>query len=146
VVIAIVVLILVVRAFYVPRDFGIQARGYTFGFHRLGNEQDWKAFPAKYKNSSYCTDCHEEKVNSLAKSKHAVIPCEDCHGPALNHPEDPEKLSIDRSRDLCIRCHSQLVTISSGRDAIPGIDPATHNPDTACSECHNPHDPNLEDM
>lgn len=145
-VIAIVVLILIVRAFYVPKDFGAHARGYTYGFHRLGNEQDWKDFPAKYKNTSYCNECHEEKVNSLAKSKHGVIPCEDCHGPALNHPEDPEKLPVDRSRDLCIRCHAQLVMISSGRSAIPGIDPATHNPDTACSECHNPHDPNLEDM
>jgi predicted CXXCH cytochrome family protein len=146
VVIAIVVLILVVRAFYVPSDFGIQARGYTFGFHRLGNEQDWKSFPSKYKNRDYCKDCHEEKVSSLATSKHSIIQCENCHGAAFNHPEDPEKLAINRSRDLCIRCHSQLVTPSSGRSAIPGIDPATHNPDTACVECHNPHHPNLEDM
>jgi len=146
VVIAIVVLILTVRVFYVPKDFGIQARGYTFGFHRLGNEQDWKAFPAKYKDKGYCKDCHEDKTASLAASKHAVIPCQNCHGPALNHPEDPEKLPIDRSRDLCIRCHSQLITTGSGRSAIPGIDPASHNPDTACSECHNPHHPNLEDM
>lgn len=146
VVIGIVVLIFAVRLVYVPRDFGIQARGYTYGYHRLGNEQDWKNFPAKYKKTAYCNDCHDDKVASLAASKHAIIPCEDCHGPALNHPEDPEKLPIDHTRDLCIRCHSQLVMPSSGRNVIPGIDPATHNPDMTCSECHNPHHPNLEDM
>ncbi|GAB6083711.1 cytochrome c [Desulfuromonas carbonis] len=146
VVIALVVAILLFRAIYVPKDFGVQERGYTFGFHRLGNEQEWKAFPAKYKESNYCNECHEDKVGSLSASQHAMIPCENCHGPALNHPEDPEKLAIDRSRDLCIRCHSALVMPSSGRNNIPGIDPATHNAEMGCSECHNPHNPSLEEM
>lgn len=146
VVIGIVGLILVFRVFYVPNDFGIQDRGYTFGFHRLGNEQDWKNFPAKYKSTSYCNECHDDKVASISVSPHAMLPCENCHGPALNHPENPEKLPIDRSRDLCIRCHSALYMPSSGRNDIPGIDPKMHNPDTACSECHNPHNPSLEEM
>lgn len=146
VVIGIVILILVFRMFYVPSDFGAQERGYTFGFHRLGNEQDWKNFPAKYKNTAYCNECHDDKVASISASPHAMLPCEDCHGPALNHPDNPEKLPIDRSRDLCIRCHSALYMPSSGRNDIPGIDPKMHNPDTPCSDCHNPHNPSLEDM
>jgi len=132
--------------FYVPDDFGIQDRGYTFGFHRLGNEQDWKEFPAKYKGSDYCAECHEENSESLAKSGHGIIPCEDCHGPAFRHPEAPEKLTIDRSRGLCLRCHSQLFMPSSQRNDLPGIDPQTHNADIECAECHNPHNPSLEDM
>lgn len=146
VVIAIVVLILLFRAFYVPADFGAQDRGYTFGFHRLGNEQDWKNFPAKYKGREYCQECHDDKTASLEKSKHHMIQCENCHGAAMNHPEDPEKLTIDRSRDLCIRCHSKLYMPSSGRNNIPGIDPKMHNPEYACAECHNPHNPSLEEM
>lgn len=148
VVIGIVVLILLFRMFYVPSDFGIQERGYTFGFHRLGNEQDWKNFPAKYKSNGreYCKECHEDKYTSIMASPHKIIQCENCHGPALNHPENPGKLTIDRSRALCIRCHSELYMPSSGRNDIPGIDPQTHNSGMECSECHNPHKPNLEDM
>lgn len=146
VVIALVAGILLFRAFYVPADFGIQERGYTFGFHRLGNEQEWKEFPAKYKGSDYCAECHEEKTASLVKSGHGVIPCEDCHGAAFDHPENPEKLAIDRSRDLCMRCHVQLTMPSSQRNDLPGIDPQEHNVGMECADCHNPHNPSLEDM
>jgi len=146
VVIGLVACILLFRMFYVPSDFGIQDRGYTFGFHRLSNEQEWKEFPAKYKGSAYCAECHEENTQSLAKSGHQIIPCEDCHGPASGHPDKPEKLTIDRSRGLCLRCHSQLYMPSSQRNDLPGIDPKTHNADIECAECHNPHNPSLEDM
>ncbi|MDF1581482.1 MAG: cytochrome c3 family protein [Desulfuromonadales bacterium] len=146
VVIALVVGILLFRAFYVPADFGVQERGYTFGYHRLGNEQEWKNFPDKYKGSDYCADCHEENSASLANSGHGIIPCEDCHGAAFNHPESPEKLVIDRSRNLCMRCHVQLTMPSSQRNDLPGIDPQQHNVGMECADCHNPHNPSLEDM
>ena len=146
VVIGVVIAILLFRAIYVPSDFGSQERGYTFGFHRLSNEQEWKDYPAKYKETEYCNECHDDKVAELHSSPHAMIPCENCHGPALNHPDDPEKLPIDRSRELCIRCHAKLVMPSSDRNDIPGIDPAEHNVGEMCSDCHNPHNPNLEDM
>jgi len=146
VVIGIVILILFFRAVYVPDDFGSQERGYTFGFHRLSNEQEWQEYPAKYKDSAYCNECHDDKVASLEMSQHGMIPCENCHGAAMNHPEEPEKLTIDRSRELCIRCHSELYMPSSGRNDIPGIDPKLHNPEYGCSECHNPHNPSLEEM
>lgn len=146
VVIGLVACILLFRMFYVPADFGVQDRGYTFGYHRLSNEQEWKDYPAKYKNSSYCAECHDENSESIAQSGHAIIPCEDCHGPALNHPEDPEKLTIDRSRGLCLRCHSKLYMPSSQRNDLPGINPQTHNSGMECAECHNPHNPSLEDM
>ncbi len=146
VVIGLVVCILVFRMFYIPDDFGAHDRGYTFGFHRLSNEQEWKEYPAKYKGSEYCNECHDDKVETLAKSQHGMIQCENCHGAAFDHPENPEKLVIDTSRALCIRCHSELYMPSSGRNDIPGIDPSQHNVGTECSECHNPHNPSLEDM
>jgi len=146
VVIGLVIFILLVRLWYVPDDFGVQERGYTYGYHRLSNEQEWKNYPAKYRDRGYCADCHVENSESISMSPHAVIPCQNCHGPALNHPDDPKGLSIDRSRDLCLRCHSKLIMPSSGRNDIPGIDPAKHNVGIECSECHNPHNPSLEDM
>jgi len=146
VVIGVVVLILLVRMFYVPDDFGAHERGYTFGFHRLSNEGEWKAYPAKYQDSSYCAGCHAEKSESLGSSAHAMIPCENCHGAAFNHPEEPEKLTIDRSREQCLRCHAALYMPSSGRNDIPGIEAAEHNVGIECSECHNPHNPSLEEM
>jgi len=146
VVIGLVVFILIFRAVYVPDDFGAQEKGYTFGFHRLSNEQEWKEYPAKYKDSSYCNECHDDKIAELTSAHHATIPCENCHGPALEHPDKPEALAIDRTRELCIRCHAKLTMPSSGRSSIPGIDPATHNPGEACADCHNPHNPSLEEM
>lgn len=146
VVIALVAIILLVRMFYVPDDFASHERGYTFGFHRLSNEQEWKDYPAKYQQSSYCADCHEDNSASLAGSAHGMIPCENCHGAAFDHPQQPEALHIDRSRDLCLRCHSALYMPSSGRNDIPGIDPLQHNVEMQCSECHNPHNPSLEEM
>ncbi len=146
VVLAIVLLILMFRAFYVPEDFGIQDRGYTFGFHRLSNEQEWKEFPDKYRGSSYCEGCHYDKTEVFATSQHGMMQCENCHGAAFDHPEDPEKLNIDRSREQCLRCHSQLYTPSSGRSDIPGVNPEEHNVGIECSVCHNPHNPSLEEM
>ena len=146
VVLALVAGILLFRMVYVPADFGAQERGYTFGFHRLSNEQQWKDYPAKYRDSAYCNECHEDKVESWAGFQHGMIPCENCHGAAFDHPEDPEKLALDRSRDLCIRCHALLFMPSSGRHDIPGIDPDSHNQGLECSECHNPHNPSLEEM
>ncbi|WP_303721549.1 cytochrome c3 family protein [Malonomonas rubra] len=146
VVIGLVAFILVFRFFYVPTDFGVQERGYTFGYHRLQNEQEWKDYPAKFKGSAYCAECHDENATSIAESGHGIIPCEDCHGAAFNHPEDPETLSIDRGRDLCLRCHSQLLMPSSQRNDLPGIDPTGHNAGIECADCHNPHNPSLEDM
>ena len=146
VVIGLVVCILVFRAFYVPDDFGAQERGYTFGFHRLSNEQEWKDFPAKYKDSQYCNECHDDKVTEVESAHHAAIPCENCHGAAMNHPDEPERLTIDRSREQCLRCHAALTTPGSGRSAIPGIDPDTHNAGEQCVDCHNSHNPSLEEM
>jgi predicted CXXCH cytochrome family protein len=144
--IAAVALLLTARHFYVPDDFGVNGRNFTFGFYRAGNLDDQKALPVKYKGKQICAECHEEQYESNMASKHHIIPCENCHGPAGNHPENPEKLTIDKSRALCIRCHAKLPYPNSARGKLPGIDPVEHNPESECSECHNPHKPSLEDM
>jgi predicted CXXCH cytochrome family protein len=146
VVVGIVCLILIARAFYVPKDFGAHGRGYMYGWYRENNIQFWKDIKVKYQGTEYCKDCHSDKYESIMTTPHAIIPCEDCHGPAIEHPSEPPKLAIDKSRGLCLRCHSSLPYPTSGRSKIRGIDPDTHNPDVECVTCHNPHKPSLEGL
>lgn len=152
VVIGLVAAILVFRLFYVPNDFGSSSAGFMYGYHRQSNAEEWKQQPVKYRDTGkqkmheYCGECHGDEVKIRTEDLHGIIPCENCHGPALDHPEEPEALLIDRSRDLCLRCHTNLEYATSERRRIPGIQPDQHNPGEACVECHDPHNPRLEDM
>jgi hypothetical protein len=141
VVLGVVVLILAIRMVYVPKDFGVGDRGYMYGWHRHANEEDWKNFKVKYQGREYCKDCHSDKYSKIMNTPHKIIQCENCHGPAIDHPADPPKLVIDKSRAHCLRCHFPLPYSSSNRSKIKGIDPLKHNPDMECSACHNPHNP-----
>ena len=139
-----IALVLLFRYFVVPDDFGTHGRNFTYGFHRLSNIDEWKAFPVKYRGSDYCVDCHDDKTGEQMASKHNIIQCENCHGPALEHPDNPELLAIDRSRGLCLRCHANLPYPNSLRSKLVSVEPHEHNPESACVECHNPHTPDLE--
>jgi len=146
VVIGAIALLLSARAMVVPSDFGVNGKNFTYGFHRKGSIDDWKAFKVKYRGKEYCKECHEEKVTENLGSPHKAIECENCHGPAIDHPDNPAKLTVDKARELCLRCHAGLPYPQSQRSELPAIDPQGHNPDQACVECHNPHHPNLEAM
>lgn len=147
VVIAGVALLLTVRHFMVPADFGVADGGnFTYNFHRQSATDDWKDFKVKYQGRDYCQECHEENVESILASPHADIQCENCHGPAIDHPDNPEALVIDTGRAQCLRCHAYLPYPTSQRADLPGIDPHEHNIDENCVDCHNPHNPDLENM
>lgn len=137
----VVAAILVLRAVVVPEDFGVHESGYMYGWHRKSNVAEWEAVTVKYRTSEYCKECHRDKYDDLKASPHAAIMCENCHGPNLRHPEDPSSLTIDRSRELCVRCHFYLPYKASGRGRIRGINPETHHPEAECVLCHYPHNP-----
>ncbi len=141
-----IALLLIARAIMVPDDFGVHGDSFTYNFYRKGSINDWKEMEVKYKGKAYCVECHEEKVEENLSSPHRIIQCENCHGPARNHPDDPEFLEIVSKRDLCLRCHDLLPYPNSLRGEIIGIDPDEHNAGSQCIECHNPHNPDLEDM
>jgi predicted CXXCH cytochrome family protein len=143
VVVAIVAALLVVRQIYVPDDFGVHANGYSYGWYRQASIGDWKWLPVKYKGKASCEPCHQKQVHARDGTPHVVIECENCHGPATDHPEDPAKLPIDRTRALCLRCHTKLAYPSSARGGLRGIDPAKHHPGQQCAACHDPHQPTL---
>jgi len=136
-------LVLVARSMVVPDDFGVGPTGYMYGWHRRSNQDEWKQITPRYRTSEYCRDCHAENYGKIHASVHKRIACENCHGPALGHPEKPPKLVIHREREHCLRCHAALPYPRSGRAQVPGIDPARHNPGVECATCHNPHSPNL---
>lgn len=140
-VIGIVLAILIAREIMVPDDFGTHEAGYMYGWHRLGNEQEWKDFKVKYKGREYCKFCHQENYDVISKTPHVIISCENCHGPAIDHPDNPQKLAIDRTRQQCLRCHALLPYKGSGRERIRGIENDEHNPEMECIMCHNPHSP-----
>lgn len=144
VVLALIALIIGVRFFVVPPDFGIGERGFMYSFHRKSNEKEWEAFKVKYRTKQYCKDCHPDNYEANLSSKHHVIQCENCHGPAIDHPENPPKLEIVKDRKLCLRCHTKLPYPTSQRAKIKGINPEEHNPGMQCVECHNPHKPDME--
>lgn len=145
-VIGIVALILIARVFVVPEGFGVHERGYMYGWYNKADEGFWKKVTVKYKSSDYCKDCHSDKYSSIMQTPHAIIQCENCHGPAMDHPENPARLSIDKSREQCLRCHSRLPYPTSDRAKIRGVEPDKHNPGIECVACHNPHKPSLEGL
>lgn len=131
--------ILIARTFIVPKDFGIHEQGYMYGWYRKSDEDKWKAVKVKFQGQESCKDCHPAPYQKHRLSPHAPIQCENCHGPKIEHPSEPAKLVVDRSRDLCLRCHTYLSYPSSRRAKIRGIDPGQHNPGMECVGCHDAH-------
>jgi hypothetical protein len=119
---------------------------YRYQWHRVANEQEWKDFKVKHRGSLYCKDCHADQSAKEVASMHAKVQCENCHGPAVDHPENPVKLAIDRSRTLCLRCHSGLpyrpakyAELPNGEVTLKMINPDEHNVGIECVTCHDPH-------
>ena len=131
VVIALVAVLLVVRQIYVPDDFGVHQNGYSYGWYRQASIGDWKWLPVKYQGKESCVPCHQKQVHARDGTPHVAIQCENCHGPGTDHPKDPAKLPIDRTRALCLRCHVKLQYPSSARGGLRGIDPSIAPPRSA---------------
>jgi hypothetical protein len=143
--IGIVAVVLIARHFMVPADFGVHGESFTYNYYRLSNVQEWKDFPVKYQGQARCARCHEENAAEHAASKHAMIECENCHGPGVGHPKQVKTLPIDGSRESCLRCHEYLPYPSSQRMALPAVVGEKHKPRRECRACHNPHHPDREE-
>ncbi len=146
VLIGVVILLFTVRFFIVPSDFKSVGGDYKYQWHRVGNEEEWKNFKVKYQGRDYCKDCHSVPYGDITKSTHAKVQCENCHGPVIEHPANPPKLAIDRSRELCLRCHAKLpyrpvayAELPSGATQLKMVNPDEHNPGIECVTCHDAH-------
>ncbi len=130
-------LILFARSLFLPKDFATNERGYRFGWHRFGNEQEWKDFPVKYVGSDTCTACHADKGTQILASWHKDNQCENCHGPYQEgHSKENPLMVVDKTTGLCLRCHAELPAAFEARSKIKFMSPY---PDGECVSCHNPH-------
>ncbi|MBF0565795.1 MAG: cytochrome C [Nitrospirae bacterium] len=157
VVIGVIVFILGMRMILVPGDFKAKNGDYKYQWHRVSSEEFWKNFPVKHKGREFCKQCHPDKIEKVADSGHKNVQCENCHaqfnpekkGHPINLKEDFGYLldiGIDRSRELCKRCHAKLeyrpnlyFMFAKGPSTFHMIDPTKHNPGIECVTCHDVH-------
>ena len=98
-----------------------------------------------------CASCHADKIETFAKTSHAVrttdpvshvtrerVECASCHGPGTDHAVDgaPEKivtankLTARKNADLCLKCHTDTIPEAQwliSRHGGHGL---------SCSSCH----------
>lgn len=128
-------LFLILRHFLIPDTFG--QYGHYRGDALLDNSSKERAHASK----EDCFDCHDDIKEKLENDVHAGLSCLICHGPGLEHVDNPEAANIQKEGDraFCGRCH-QLHTARS-LDNIIQVDIATHHTEEEkCIECHNPHE------
>ena len=97
--------------------------------------------PAIQTSSPDCATCHTDSQATWEEGAHGkseLATCETCHGSAsADHPKNP--MSIDRSPDLCIRCHSNnqfgAEDWEVSKHSQLGMD---------CATCHDPHSTSLK--
>ena len=97
--------------------------------------EDW----SKQGKPGACLVCHVTGYDpATATWKQDGVACEACHGPANpDHPNQP--MPIDRSTDLCGRCHSDT---RFGWQEWQG---STHyQRGMSCATCHDPHSASLK--
>jgi predicted CXXCH cytochrome family protein len=126
----------VARAMLVPDDFG------RLGHYRAGAVVEAQAREPVYAGQQACADCHDAEVAARARSRHAAVACESCHGPLAAHAKAPGEAVLARqdARVLCVRCHAA----NTGKPKwYRTVAVADHAGDEPCISCHQPHDPRL---
>ena len=124
------------RAYFVPAGFG------ELGHFRTGALQDIRDRPLHFAGRNSCgeADCHEDVTAALAEDTHAQVGCESCHGALLAHAGEPKvaKAATLDELELCSRCHA----LNPARpEEFLQVEIETHREDSACSECHDAHEP-----
>jgi len=117
--------------------FALLAAGVTLAMANAQGENH----PSAQTTSSDCASCHTDTQTNWQNGAHGlaeVVTCEACHGQApADHPKTP--MSIDRSPDLCIRCHSDT------RFGVEDWKASKHNQlGMDCATCHDPHTTTLK--
>jgi predicted CXXCH cytochrome family protein len=86
-----------------------------------------------------CLVCHATDYDPATGTwKESGVACESCHGPLVEgHPKEP--MPVDRSPDLCARCHSDA---RFGWQDWQGS--AHYQRGMNCTTCHDPHSASLK--
>lgn len=129
-----VLLLLVVRALFVPAGFG------DYGHFRTGAIDDAGKRQLGFAGRAACGECHGEVSAALAKGGHAKVGCESCHGALAAHVADADKVKPVAIAvvELCSRCHAKNQARPKNH---PQVDPGPHAEGNVCTECHDAHAP-----
>ena len=128
-------LFLLIRHFLVPDTFG------QYGHYRGDALIDNSLKEMVHASKEDCYDCHSDIQEKLENDMHAELSCLICHGPGLEHVDNPEAENIrkESGRVFCGRCHH--LNAAKSTDIIYQVDIATHHIEKEnCIECHNPHE------
>jgi len=117
--------------------FALLAAGITLVMASAQGEQP----TAPQTSTQDCVSCHTESEviwKNGAHGKAEFVTCEACHGTIKSdHPKSP--MPIDRSPDLCIRCHS------NSSFGVEDWNASKHNQlGMECATCHDPHSATLK--
>ncbi len=88
-----------------------------------------------------CFLCHDDIQAIVENDSHAGLSCLICHGPGLEHVDNPEADNILKKsgREFCGKCHH--LNAARSADIIIQVDINTHHTEKDnCIECHNPHE------
>ena len=127
-------LFLLIRHFLVPDSFG------QFGHYRGDALIDHAAKALVHASKEDCIECHSDIGEQLENEMHAGLSCIICHGPGLEHVDNPEADNIHKAsgREFCGKCHH--INAAKSTDIIFQVDIASHHTEKEnCIECHNPH-------
>jgi len=136
----ILTVVLLARGFLVPKSYGL------YGRYRGANvAEQMNARPVLHGGAAACADCHSDQAGKRSAGSHKNVSCEICHAPLGSHIKadgSVVKPPIDRSFNLCARCHRKV----AGRPAkFPQVDLDQHvgGPveGKVCLQCHDPHSP-----
>ena len=137
-----VVVLVLGRLAFVPKSWG------KYGWYRGDNVAEQRDKPVMHGGDDSCKNCHAAQFETHHAGKHANVRCEVCHAPLAAHVKDNKKaapMPFDRSRNLCLRCHQQLLARPA---SFPQVQPRQHVEqnggdwgEQVCLQCHQPHSP-----
>lgn len=124
----------IIRNYVIPSEFK------ETGFQRSSAIERELSKETRYAGSRVCSECHDEEYGIKKTGYHKNLSCEVCHGPAMEHTEEPFEITprAPRERKFCPLCHTYNLSRPTG---FPQINPIVHNPLEPCITCHDPHDP-----
>ncbi|MFH2052141.1 MAG: cytochrome C [bacterium] len=133
------VVLVLVRHFLIPKSFG------EMGYYRFDALAEIAAHEPVHGPPDACAECHDEVAMAKARGMHSVVQCEVCHAPLATHVEEGDviaPMTIQRSYELCLYCHMELVARPSSIAQINlndhlEIEPGQAVPPEACLECHD---------
>lgn len=127
-------LFLILRHFLVPDTFG------QYGHYRGKALEDIASMEMIHASRETCVDCHDDIQAIIINDVHAGLSCVICHGPGLEHADDPtpENILKKGNRQFCGKCHG--MNAARPLDVVSQVDLTEHNIETDdCIDCHNPH-------